>query len=121
MRWKVLAGVGVVSALLALVDCSSDDPFDGTVTAPAEQGEGVEDRWVVTIDADLGANPVSGQDVQVAFDAGDLTCDDDRALDPADLAIGDRVTVEPVSGGGVETMDPPIIGATSVVVECGAA
>jgi hypothetical protein len=39
-------------------------------------------------------------------------------LEPGELEIGDRVRVEPVDGGETETMDPPIIAATSIVAEC---
>lgn len=118
MRWRGASSIAM--AVVALAGCSSDGPFDGSVAAAAEKVEieGVEDRWIVTVDADLGRNPLSGQEVQVAFDAEDLSCDDGRALDPGELEVGDRVAIDPAPSDGHDATDPVTIAASSLAVEC---
>jgi hypothetical protein len=55
--------------------------------------------------------------VQIAFDDGDMRCQDGENMDPKLIELGASVAFRRV-GDGVDQMSPPIISAREVVVDC---
>jgi hypothetical protein len=66
----------------------------------------------------LNDKAVEGADVvQIAFDVGDMQCQDGGEVDLTDVEPGTSVSFRRV-GDGVDAMSPPIIAAQDVVINC---
>lgn len=112
----------VAAVLAAATACSAPfpSPMAGTVIK-TEQGAPVDgrERWVTTIFLDQG-QVVGSADVQVAFWAEDLHCDDGEPVPdgPAGLVVGTRLIVDFDPDAPVEAMDPPIVNGLEVTASC---
>ncbi len=123
------SGAIVTTALVAamamaatLAGCSAPfpSPMAGTVVT-TEQGPSTEgrERWVTTIFLDQG-QIVGSADVQVAFFADDLQCDDGEPVPdgPAGLVVGTRLVVDFDPDAPIDTTDPPIVNGLRVTASC---
>lgn len=122
-RYGAIVTVALATVLAASVTaCSAPfpSPMAGTVIK-TEQGPSTDDRerWVTTIFLDQG-QVLGSADVQVAFLADDLQCDDGTPVPdgPAGLVVGTRLVVDFDPDAPVGSADPPIVDGLRVTASC---
>lgn len=114
--WVRVVGVVAVVAVTACGTGGDGTSHAGEVVGAAEQGPPDSGRWVVTVKLETGT--IEGTDVvQVSFDEPQLACADGEGLSPPAVPVGMRVRFVRV-GEIANMMDPPVIGARSVRVDC---
>ena len=84
------------------------------VTAPQLS----DDRRRLVMTVMLTDDSVNGADtVQIAFDVGGLRCSNGDEVEPTSVGAGTPVSFRRV-GDDADMMDPPIIAAEDVVIDC---
>ncbi len=118
----IVTTVLVTAMASVVVGCSAPfpSPMAGTVIT-TEQGPSTDgrERWVTTIFLDQG-QVVGSADVQVAFFADDLQCEDGEPVPdgPAALEVGTRLVVDFDPDAPIDEGDPPTVDGLRVTASC---
>lgn len=123
----VLGGLTAILASCGILELGAS-AHEAVVLDPPQAP--ADDHWLVTVEL-LSTDIAGATVVTVAFDPDDLACRDGAALDPAELASGDRLLFE---RGDAESADlapdgegvadaaasgPPAVTGAGLEVSCG--
>jgi hypothetical protein len=120
-EWSIIALLALCASSCGIVELGSIGQVGETADAATVVDAGDGDRWLLPIVVD--PEDLSGIDsdvVNLAFHADDLACFDGAVLRPESVVAGWSVTFERVDDPdeGQEAVDPPVLRAEQVRVDC---